>query len=101
MTKPEVPLPASGRGGGAAPRGGNSWDSTIARGRATLRGLGGRAVGAVEQFLEGDRLVGGPGGLLMLTILQDFREGVQEAPCRPLLELGMGWVSPLPDHIRQ
>ena len=37
-------------------------------------GLGGEAEGAVEQFLKGDRLVGGPGGLLPLTIFQDLRE---------------------------
>jgi hypothetical protein len=58
-------------------------------------------VPAADQLLHGDRLVGGPRGLPVLTILEHFRERVQEAPCRLLLELRMLGLPPLLDHIRQ
>ena len=56
-------------------------------------GLHGDAVLAADQLLQGDRLVGGPRGLPLLTILDHFRERVQKAPCRPLLETQDAWVA--------
>ena len=62
-------------------------------------GLGGNPIRAADQLLQADRLVGRPRGLPLLTILEYFRERVEETPCRPLLKLRLMGLPPFSNDV--